>query len=122
MRAVKPLYLKAILLTFGASLWLMLSACGTNPQDALVVAVQLPAEANPETFWFGLDRRELTIEGEGDPRTVAWSQGGTAEVSAKAGEKITLTAYNSANQVIVRGEARVGKQKRVTIPVSQTYD
>jgi hypothetical protein len=123
MHAVKPLHLKAILLIIGAALWLMLSACGKGPEaDALRVRLELPAGQDPEVFWFGLDRKELTLTGENGTRRLDWRPGSYAEVDARAGEEITFSAYDAGGEARVRGEARVGQEKSVTIPVRQLYN
>jgi len=122
MPTVKPLYLKAILLTWGACLWLMLSACGAAPAaDALVVRLSAPDGEQTESFLEGFTRRELTVEKEGKVETIAWLQGSTAELKFDAGAKITFSAYDEAGVRRVGGEAIVGTEKLVTIPLEALY-
>ncbi|RZA02532.1 MAG: hypothetical protein EOP11_16655 [Proteobacteria bacterium] len=118
MRAVKPLYLKAILLTFGSALWLMLSACGsaTAPENALTISIELP-EGETDDFWLGVEKRTLTFEKEGERREIAYAPGSSADLPCDEGEKITFSGFTAEGILIVAGQAVVGPQKRVSIPV-----
>lgn len=121
MRAVKLLNLSPILLTVVAALWLMLTGCGSavDPAGELTVSLQVQTERDLPTFWFNLDRRELTVEGRGETRTIAWVPGQEAAIKAEAGDKITFSAYDPSGQRGAGGEAIVGKEKRVVIPVRE---
>lgn len=118
MRPVKSFYCRSLLLTLVATLWLTLSGCGSPADgDALVVRLSAPNGEEAETFLAGFERRELTLEGDKSAETIPWIPGSRAELKADAGQKITFSAYDELGRRRVGGEATVGEEKVVILPI-----
>ena len=107
------------MLIVGTILWLTLTACGkaSGESDSLSINLQIPQGEDPELFWYGLDRKLLTLEHEGERREYPWASGQNLSVETREDEKITFSAYDSVGDLRITGEATVGKEKRVSVPL-----
>lgn len=121
MRAsVKPLNLQYALLILGTILWLSLTACGKLPagnNEVLSITLQIPNNEDPELFWYGLEQKTLTLEYKGERREYSWGSGQAVSAETHDGEKITFSAFDAVGDLRVTGEATVGKEKRVSVPL-----
>ena len=99
----------------------LLTGCGSVTQsksERLVLQLGVPAGEDPSLFWFGVTKKTLRIGGEhGDPTTVPWQEGQTPELSLREGDKIEFIGSDTSDRVLVSGEARVGGEKSLTIPL-----
>lgn len=104
----------------GMLLTVALVACGSGSpaSDGLELALAIPSEESADVFWFGVERREITIK-ENDPkaRTLVWATGLQVEEDLRRGDRIVFRGFDGRGRLVVWGEAVVGEEKTVSVPL-----
>lgn len=99
----------------------VLPCCGSVTQsknENLALRLAVPDGEDPALFWFGVAKRTLTVTPSGgDATTVDWKDGGSREISLRAGDKLTFQGADEKGRLLVEGEAVVGEEKSLTIPL-----
>lgn len=98
----------------------LLSACGRGEHgasDALSVSLQVPA-GESELFWYGVEGRRLKVSRAGKIlQETAWNSGQALDLALEAGDELVFEGLDSDGRVVISGQASVGEEKKVSIPL-----
>ena len=89
-----------------------------DASDALQVDLALPEGVQSEVFWFGVERKVLRVEKQGkSPKELPWNSNQTLELDLDADDRLIFQGYDSESRIVVLGDAKVGKDKNIMIPL-----
>lgn len=108
-------------LTVSLGLFCLLTACGKvggSASSEVSVHLSIPEGENAELFWYGVQNRILKIEKNGrDPISLDWQVNTRIPVDLEEGDILRLQGLDRNLRIVVEGEAKVTKEKNITIPV-----
>lgn len=84
--------------------------------DNLTIQLSIPSEERPESFWFGVEERELhLVKGNGEEVIVPWEPGKEQEVALSKGDRVEFWGKDKLGRILVRGSSRVSSGKLVSV-------
>ncbi|MGZ3696288.1 MAG: hypothetical protein ACXWQO_20025 [Bdellovibrionota bacterium] len=99
---------------------LALCGCGSKEHgasEALSVSLELPA-GESELFWYGVEAKKLVVMREGKAIVEStWNQGQSLPCELNTGDELTFTGFDGNGRAVILGTARVGEEKKVSIPL-----
>jgi hypothetical protein len=106
----------------GFLMFTSLMGCGDQPltgksETAIQLKLEIPAEEDPEIFWFDVEKKVLRITNEKETVEVSWTSGSNFEQDLDEGDELIFEGYGSDGLLLVKGIATVGKSKNLSIPV-----
>lgn len=96
-----------------------LVACGKgagNGNDNLTIQLSIPADERPESFWFGVEQREIhLVQGNGEEVIFAWEPGMEKEVALRQGDRVEFWGKDKLGRILVRGSSGITSGKLVSV-------
>ena len=115
---VKNLARRFSFVTLIALCFVLFAACGKEkPEDSLRVLLKIPEGESADLFWFGVEKRELEVVNGEDKSVRPWNTGQAVEIDLREGDTLVFRAFDASGQLLIVGEAEVGKSKMVSIPL-----
>lgn len=116
------LYRRFSFLTFFVLASLTLQCCGLGltqgKTDGMEVFLEIPEGEEPSLFWYGVHKKVLRWKpARGTEQVVTWENGLKADWELREGDKIEFLGTDEAGRLVITGEARVGEEKKATIPL-----
>ena len=99
---------------------IFLVACGKggDASKALSVNLAIPADYTEANFWLGVTQKKLIVEPKsGDKHELAW--GNAADMDLHKGDHLRFEGSGPSGDLLVFGEADVGDENTVSIPVQR---
>lgn len=104
------------------ALLIPLLGCGKGEHgasDALSVSLEVPP-GEAELFWYGVTSRSLVVVHDGKAiHETAWQPGQKLDCDLEEGDELIFTAFDRHGYHVVKGSARIGKEKKVSIPLQR---
>lgn len=115
---------KWIVHVFLMTIAVILFSCGKletivpGPGD-LSIELQLPSSEDPGYFWDGVAKKTLRLKSESKDQEIDWSLGSRIELEVSEGDVFEFSGFDTWGNQVVRGQATVGSEKRVIIPIEK---
>jgi hypothetical protein len=116
------IYRRFSFLTFMIGAALTLQCCGQgvtrSKTGSLEIFLQLPQGEDPSLFWYGVHSKSLRwIPEKGTSQEERWEIGTKAPWDPSEGDLIEFLGKDESGRLVVTGEAKVGEEKKVTLPL-----
>ncbi len=108
-------------LMVGFCIFTLVCACGRAEHGAsepLAIQLDLPEGEASELFWYGVQAKVLLVLRDGtEIYRLDWESGKQVALELEEEDQLRFMAYDQNGREMVRGEAVVTKEKKVTIPL-----
>lgn len=97
-----------------------LTACGNGggASDELAIALVLPEGEFPELFWYGVEKKSLSLAREGKvEKEWFWAGGARVDQELRKGDLLRFQGADREGRVLVEGVAEVSGEKKISIPL-----
>lgn len=99
---------------------LALFSCGRTDRgsgDSLQVILEVPPTMDSRVFWSGVENRVLLLQRAGTTVPETYPGSGNIDISCNEGDWLRFEGRSSMGELLVDGQARVGKEKKLSIPL-----